>query len=388
MPTRWLILLVLFFARFAMAAQFESIGSLAPLLHETDGLTLSDIGLLIGLYLVPGAALALPGGAIARALGDKRTMLLSLVMMIGGGLLATRFDWQAQFLARLLCGAGGVVLTVAASKAIVDLFSGRELATALGMFVNSWPAGIAVALVSLPALGERYGLYAASLMNVVLPALAFLAIALFVPGRNQGRRAQQSHGWPSGPAIAALIAAGAIWGIMNAAFATLFGFGPILLAERGLPASSASSMVSTVLWMTIIAIPLGGILADRVPRSQTIILAGIGVGTILTFFATRTDQTLLTFAALGLVAGMPAAAVMSLPSRVLTEDTRAAGMGFFYTAYYLLMMLLPPLQGFAAKFYDSTSITFDIAGIALLLAAPMLLVFDKLAAQQRLLAAV
>jgi MFS family permease len=387
LQSRWLILIVLFFARCTMAAQFECIGALAPLLRKATGLTIGEIGLLIGLYLLPGAVLALPGGAITRALGDKRTMLLTLLLMIGGGLLAMDTDWQMQLLARLICGAGGVVLTVSATKMIVDLFAGRELATALGLFVNSWPAGIAIALVSLPAVGERYGLQAALLVNVVLPAVALLVVALVVPGRAPGASGDRSHSWPARPVIAAVMVVGVAWGIMNAAFATLFSFGPTLLFEKGQPAASAASIVSIVLWVTIIAIPIGGLIADRLPNTRGFIFAGVLVGAGLTFLVPRTDLLLPFLIVLGLVAGLPGAAVMSLPSRVLSEETRAIGMGVFYTAYYCVMLLLPPLQGAIAKLQNNVAITFDVAGVLLLLAIPALLAFDRLANHRRPLVA-
>lgn len=376
--SRWLILAVLFFARCTMAAQFECIGALAPLLRKATGLTIGEIGFLIGLYLLPGAVLALPGGAITRALGDKRTILLTLLLMIGGGALATNTDWQMQLLARLICGAGGVVLTVSATKMIVDLFAGRELATALGLFVNSWPAGVAIALVSLPVLGERYGLQAAMLINATLPAIALLAVAILVPRQRQGSPGDKSQSWPARPVIAAVAVVGAAWGIMNAAFATLFSFGPTLLFERGQSAASAASIVSVVLWVTIVAIPIGGLIADRLPSTRGFIFAGVFIGAGLTFLVPRTDLLLPFFILLGLVAGLPGAAVMSLPSRVLSEETRAIGMGVFYTSYYCVMLLLPPFQGAIAKLEGNVEITFDIAGIVLLLSIPTLLVFDRI----------
>ncbi len=66
MRSRWAILAVLFLARFGMAFQFESIGALAPVLGGIQGFSLSEIGLLVGLYLGPGIIVAIPGGAVAK----------------------------------------------------------------------------------------------------------------------------------------------------------------------------------------------------------------------------------------------------------------------------------------------------------------------------------
>ncbi|TIV26041.1 MAG: MFS transporter, partial [Mesorhizobium sp.] len=44
----------------------------------------------------------------------------------------------------------------------------------------------------------------------------------------------------------------------------------------------------------------------------------------------RCSAVLPTMVVLGLVCGLPAGAIMSLPARVLAPATRALGMGLFY----------------------------------------------------------
>src|SRR5439155_18257285 len=46
-----------------------------------------------------------------------------------------------QMAGRLASGAGGVLLTVQLTKMGTDWFAGKEIATAMAIFVNSWPAG-------------------------------------------------------------------------------------------------------------------------------------------------------------------------------------------------------------------------------------------------------
>ena len=59
-------------------------------------------------------------------------------------------------------------------------------------------------------------------------------------------------------------------------------------------------------------------------------------------FAARVEQAVIfAFAVLGIVCGLPAGAVMSLPARVLAAETRAVGMGIFFTVYYVGMFVAP-----------------------------------------------
>src|SRR6187397_2438240 len=81
-PTRWRMLLVLFLARTSMAYQFQTVPSAGPSLIDTLGLGFTQLGTLIGLYMLPGIVLALPGGLLARWLGSERMVLSGLALMV------------------------------------------------------------------------------------------------------------------------------------------------------------------------------------------------------------------------------------------------------------------------------------------------------------------
>src|SRR6267378_8257150 len=103
---RWSILAVLFAVRLTMGFQFQSVATVAPLLEPQFGVSLADIGLLIGLYFTPGVALALPGGAVGQRFGDKTTVLGALILMLIGSLaMALSDSWSGQFAGRLVAGA-------------------------------------------------------------------------------------------------------------------------------------------------------------------------------------------------------------------------------------------------------------------------------------------
>ena len=113
MRNRWFALAVLFLIRLTMAFQFQSVAAVAPLLDQTFGISLADIGWLIGLYFAPGLVLALPGGAIGKRFGDKPTVIASLLLMLVGELaMAMSPSWPIQIAGRLVSGAGGVMFNV------------------------------------------------------------------------------------------------------------------------------------------------------------------------------------------------------------------------------------------------------------------------------------
>jgi MFS family permease len=210
-----------------MAFQFQSVAAVAPLLGQTFGVGLADIGMLIGLYFAPGIALALPGGAIGNKPGDKWTVLAALLLMLFGGLaMALSPSWSVQIAGRLVSGAGGVMLNVQMTKIVADWFAGKEIATAMAIFVNSWPTGIALSLLTLPVIGTASGVSAVYLAVVALIAVALVLLAVaYQPPANAVTTAAASVRLGRNTALAVIVA-GLIWGLYNVGFAMIFSFGP------------------------------------------------------------------------------------------------------------------------------------------------------------------
>ncbi len=370
MQRRWIILLVLFFARATMAFQFQSVAALSPLLIDSLLLTLVDIGLLVGLYLGPGVIVAILGGTLSSRFGDKRTVSVSLVLMLIGSLLmAYSPNFSGLLAGRVIAGVGGVIVNVVMTKMVIDWFNDSNIATAMAVFISSWPLGIATALLILPMLAESGGL---DLAWYALTALTVIALVLFVAvysppdGAIAGNVSLNIASLPWSP----LVMAALVWGLYNSAFAMVFAFGSIILLERGLDVASASSMTSLFMIAGTLGVPAGGWLADRIKRRDTIIAVGLLVGTMM-FPATLYLPPSLLWVMLGLtgfIFGLSAGPIVSLAAYIPGPSTRAFGMGIFYSIYYLLMMLAPPLAGSLADFFDNVNVVFGLGTVMLLIA--------------------
>ena len=372
MRNRWGVLAVLFLVRLTMAFQFQSVAAVAPLLSGKFGVSLADIGLLIGLYFTPGVVLSLPGGAIGQKFGDKRTALIALVLMLVGSLaMALTELWSLQIAGRLVAGAGGVLLNVQLTKMITDWFAGKEMATAMAIFVNSWPAGVALSLLSLPLIGTAYGLAAVHLFVAALIAVGAV-MAAFYRAPEHAIAGVASSARLSVRVMMAVIVAGLIWGLFNLGFAMIFSFGPTMLVERGYTIAQSGSVISIVLWLAVFSVPLGGFVADRLKRPQFVLVAGSLLFALLMLLLAHSGVVIPLVVALGLISGQPAGPMMSLPARVLEPATRALGMGIFYTLYYAAMTVGPIVAGAAAKWTGSAAAAFDF-GAAVVLACPLLL---------------
>ena len=386
MRNRWGILAVLFTVRLAMAFQFQSVPTVAPLLQTQFYVSLAEIGILIGLFFTPGVALSLPGGAIGKWLGDRRTVLAALLMMLAGSCaMAFGGSWSWQIVGRLLAGTGGVLLNVQMTKLVADWFTGKEIATAMAIFVNSWPAGIALSLLTLPSIATAHGVNAVFLFVSAITAIGTVLMLAYQPPPSVAAVTTSSVRLDFRTLMAVMVA-GVIWGLFNVGFAVIFSFGPTMLVERGWTIAQAGSVISIVLWLAVFSVPCGGFVADRLKRPQGVIIAGSIVFAGLMLCLAHTGAVIASVIALGLVSGQPAGPVMSLPARVLQPATRAIGMGVFYTLYYATMMLGPIIGGAAAKWTGSAAAAFDF-GAAVLVACPLLLVVFNAIAMPRLRAA-
>lgn len=378
MRNRWGILAILFVVRLTIAFQFQSVAAVAPLLQQSFGVGLADIGILIGLYFTPGIVLALPGGAIGRTLGDKPTTIVALLLMTAGSLvMATTDVWGWQMAGRLASGAGGVLLTVQLTKMGTDWFAGKEIATAMAIFVNSWPAGVAISLLVLPAIGTAYGAGAVFLVAGALTAIGIVLI-IFYQSPPGATASAAGSGRLDPLALLAVIVAGALWGLYNVGFAMIFSFGPSLLAERGWSIAAAGSAISLVMWLSVISVPAGGYLADRFKRPFVLAIAASLVVAALLAWLTRSDAVITILVLIGLFGGLPAGPIMSLTARVLALETRAIGMGVFYTLFYAAMMLGPAVAGRLAKSAGTAAVALDLGALTVLACPPLMWLFERI----------
>src|SRR3989442_11409197 len=119
LTNRWVALAIVFVTRTSMGYQFQSIASVGPLLMADLELSWAQVGTLIGLYMLPGAFLALPGGMLGQRLGERRTVVASLALMIVGGIITVAAHGYAAALAgRVLAGGRAVLIKVLLVKKV------------------------------------------------------------------------------------------------------------------------------------------------------------------------------------------------------------------------------------------------------------------------------
>src|SRR2546429_9111860 len=107
-------------------------------------------------YMLPGAFFALPSGVVGQRLGERRTVVGSLALMVVGGLVtAASPGFTVAAAGRLLSGIGAVLMNILLAKMVADWFAEREMSTAMAVMLTSWPVGLGVAAATLGGLATR-----------------------------------------------------------------------------------------------------------------------------------------------------------------------------------------------------------------------------------------
>jgi predicted MFS family arabinose efflux permease len=367
---RWLILTLLFCARLAMGFQFQTVGSVGPILVDALSLEYTAIGTLIGLYLLPGIFIAVPGGLLGERFGAKRVVVAGLALMIVGGALMGISSWIPLIACgRLLSGTGAVLMNVLLTKMVADWFAGREIATAMALLVTSWPAGIALGLLGYVPLAGWLGWQAVMYLAALVCVPCLLAIAVLyrdpvgaapAPARLQLKFSARE--W------ILVCAAGIVWATYNVGYILLVSFLPGHFANHGYSLSEASALVSWLGWGLIIFVPVGGYFADRFRRPDTVIAVGLIVAAGAALFLAGRVPVLLAFAVVAIAIGLPAGPIMTLPARAVSATNRTTGMGVYFTWYYALMALFPALAGLARDTAHDSALPIILAAVMLVVA--------------------
>ncbi len=141
--------------------------------------------------------------------------------------------------------------------------------------------------------------------------------------------------------------------------------------------SEAAVLVSFNNWLIIGSVPLGGWMAQKFRRPNTFMTLGFvlfGLAMLLLPFGSAIP--LIVF--MGIIGGIPAGSIMAMPAAVLRRESRAVGMGLFYTIYYGVYAVLPALAGLALDITKSAASPL-IVGAGLLFISISVLAYFRMA---------
>jgi predicted MFS family arabinose efflux permease len=382
---RWIILAILFAARAATGFQFQSVGSSAQLLMRDLAIDYSQIGVLLGAYLLPGVVVAFPAGLLGQRFREKTLGLFGLALMaISGVALGCSEGFAVALAARIVGGIGATIVVLVATKLTTDWFANREIVLAMSILQMSWPFGAMLALPIQSVVAQMWGWPAVMISGALCAGAALIAFGFVSPLPQAVQGATTGRAGLPGAVLLPVTIAGVVWGAMNLACILFFSYAPLLLAARGWSPTAAASLTSLAIWLTILAIPCGGYLVQRLGKPiAAIAVCALIAACALTLFVAGIYPT-VSCLMFGVAVGPLSGAILSLPAQVLKASQRSVGFGVFYTCFYVLMAVGPSVVGRLQDAWQSPSAGLIAAAVLLVAAVPLSVSFASLANRRQI----
>ncbi len=194
MGYRWVVLAVGALAQGTNAAVFLGLPAITPQLREHFGLTLPQVGLLLGAVNLGTMLTLVPWGAAADRRGER------LVMTIGGAGAAVCLALAAvdgpvvAGLALVGVGLCGASVNAASGRAVMTWFPADRRGLAMGIRQTATPLGAALTAAVLPLVAVTAGVPAAFLALAGFTGFVAVAVAVLVREPPGAPRATHRHG--------------------------------------------------------------------------------------------------------------------------------------------------------------------------------------------------
>jgi sugar phosphate permease len=168
-------------AQAASAVMVHGPAFLIPALHDREGLSLAQAGLVAAAPMA-GVMLALvPWGAVTDRRGERVVLLAGLVgATVLGAVAALSGSVVMLAVALGLAGLAAASSNVASGRVVVGWFPAGRRGLAMGIRQMAQPVGVGVAAATMAVAADRSGPYAAVWVPVVACAIAAVLVALVV----------------------------------------------------------------------------------------------------------------------------------------------------------------------------------------------------------------
>ena len=341
------MLLLLAAARLGLGFQFQALASTGEYLIADFGFDYTQIGALIGIFMLPGLFLSLPVGFVGRYLSDRVLAGAGLALLTLGGVLISVSDSYALIATgRAICGTGFLLSTLYMTKMVADWFSGHEIATAMSILVMTWPLGIAAAQVVHEFLAIMVHWRVAFQTASGVCAIGAAAVLLLYRTPEPAASAGGVSGWRlSGRELILTLSASLVWALFNAGYIVYLSFSPKVLTAMGIPSLDAAAIISLASWIMMVSGAVAGQVADRTGRPDAVLYVCTGVAIAALFLLAIPGFSLISSLAFGLIGMAPAGIIMALTGAAMRPENRAFGMGIFFSGYFLITAPAPVIAG-------------------------------------------
>ena len=289
---RWLVLLSCSVAMFGAYYAFDALYPVTPLLEKAFGFTGEQVGLLDTAYNVAALLTLIAGGVLIDRIGVAASAVLFGAIGAAGSIAIAVLPavlpgapWAGMLIGRFLLGIGSELFIVAATTVVGRWFKGKEISFAMAIQLliarlGSWAADkspdFAKSLFSswqpplllAAALGVLWLVFA--VIYSVLERRATRVYAVKQPGATDKLvwsdlvRFDLGYWW--------------VVGLCVAFYATIFPFRTFanlyFIEAKGLSPEAAGNLKSILPLLSMIGMPLFGLLVDKIGKRALLMAAG------------------------------------------------------------------------------------------------------------------
>jgi sugar phosphate permease len=195
---RWTILVLCWFIYFSFGLTSTTLSAIAPLVRSDLNLSYSQMGFILGTWQLVYTVAAFPLGFLIDRIGAYKSLLLAASIVSISAILrsfASSFETMTVFVA--IFGFGGCIVSIGIPKIAATWFSGKERATATGIYATGGTTGGITALlltnsVVIPLVGSWRTAYLIYGLAGLLIAAVWLLRGRASPGNSDHKSLNRS----------------------------------------------------------------------------------------------------------------------------------------------------------------------------------------------------
>jgi MFS transporter, FSR family, fosmidomycin resistance protein len=352
---------------------------LLPLLAQTFGLSLAQVGMIRSAHRVAMASFQIPAGLIAERFGERN--LLALGTLIAGiAFLALGFapGFWAILIALFFAGVGSAVQHPLSSTIISHAYPGDGRRIALGTYnffgdVGKFAFGGIVSLLLVAGISWEAPVIGFGLAGILM-AVAILFTVTNTHAEHaaaaSGATTRKTEGWGirDRRGFTALCLIEVLDSSTRTGFLTFIAF---VLIAKGLPEGWAVLSVPLILVGGMAGKLACGYLAERLGVVRMIVITEVATGCgILATLALPAAASFLLLPLIGVVLNGTSSVLYGTLGEYVEKDRLARAFGFFYTLGSLCGIAAPLGYGLLGDLHGvETSV--GIIGIAIFLTVPL-----------------
>lgn len=338
---------------------------LLPALLVAFSMNYFQVGVLSFCFYILSGILQPTMGHLSDKHAIRKKMLLAGFLINGMGCVAIGLSstYLLVLLASLLCGLGAATFHPQSTNFITRCF---PAAKGRAMGVHGWGGSIGNFLAPLvvaslvSAFGWRHGV-----MLLAIPGLLIVALLWRMLDEPQDTR---TAGFSKG-ITQQLVLVALAFSLLSMVLRGFLTFLPTFLVERGSSLSQAGVITSMMLFVGLIAQPLGGHIYDKVGGRVIFLVCSLGTGLAMFAFTLSSGLVMIAWT---VVVGFFIFALfpvsLAIGSEIAKDNRVGISVGFIFGCSSTLSAFTPLLTGYMADLFG-LNLAFQLLVVFAVLAA-------------------